>query len=104
MKIRIMGLPAEVARTIEILRQADQLDLIEISDPYPNRQPRFGHDDTCPDCGVRPGEQHTARCSAPDSGQQTWPGLRTGLAPGGIGRMVRVYIEAQLPEDRRAVP
>jgi hypothetical protein len=104
MKIRIMGLPAEVARTIEILRQADALDVIEISDPYPNRQRRFGHDDTCPDCRVRPGDQHTAHCGARGSGQQIWPGLPIGLHSSGIGRMVRVYIEAQLPEDGRAVP
>jgi hypothetical protein len=104
MKIRIMGLPAEVARTIEILRQAPALDVIEISNPYPNRQSRVGRDDTCPDCGVRPGDQHTAHCGAKDNGQQTWPGFGTGLAPGGIGRMVRVYIEAQLHPDCRAVP
>ena len=37
MKIRIMGLPAEVAPVIEALNAADHLDLIEVSDPYPNR-------------------------------------------------------------------
>jgi hypothetical protein len=37
MKIRIMGLPAEVAPVIEALNTADSLDMIEVSDPYPNR-------------------------------------------------------------------
>jgi hypothetical protein len=58
MKIRI-SLPAEVAPVIEALNAADHLDLIEVSDPYPNR---------------------------------------------GDSRLVRVYIEAHLHADSRAVP
>ena len=37
MKIRLMGLPAEVTGAVEILTGADSLDVIEVSDPYPNR-------------------------------------------------------------------
>jgi hypothetical protein len=37
MKLRILGLPAEVALVIEALNTADSLDVIEVSDPYPNR-------------------------------------------------------------------
>ena len=59
MKIRIMGLPAEVAPVIKALNDADSLDVIEVSDPYPNR---------------------------------------------GDSRMVRVYIEAHLHAEGRAVP
>jgi hypothetical protein len=59
MKIRIMGLPAEVAQAVKAFTDADSLDVIEVSDPYPNR---------------------------------------------GDSRMVRVYIEAQLRADSRAVP
>ena len=36
MKIRIMGLPAEVERTIEALHDTPDLDLAEVSGPYPN--------------------------------------------------------------------
>jgi hypothetical protein len=37
MKIRIMGLPAEVTAVIQALNDTGSLDLIEVSDPYPNR-------------------------------------------------------------------
>lgn len=37
MKIRIMGLPAEITQVTAILNRADSLDVIEVSDPYPNR-------------------------------------------------------------------
>jgi hypothetical protein len=37
MKIRIMGLPAEITGVIQALTDADRLDVIEVSDPYPNR-------------------------------------------------------------------
>ena len=37
MKIRIMGLPAELGQAAKILQDADALDVIEASDPYPNR-------------------------------------------------------------------
>jgi hypothetical protein len=37
MKIRIMGLPAEIEAAIKTLTQAEALDVIEVSDPYPNR-------------------------------------------------------------------
>jgi hypothetical protein len=37
MKIRIMGLPAEVSTVIQALTDTGALDLIEVSDPYPNR-------------------------------------------------------------------
>jgi hypothetical protein len=36
-KIRLMGLPAEVTSVINVINQADTLDVIEVSDPYPNR-------------------------------------------------------------------
>jgi hypothetical protein len=36
-----MGLPAEVTSVINAINQADTLDVIEVSDPYPNR------DDSC---------------------------------------------------------
>lgn len=37
MKIRLMGLPAEVDQAVTILNDADSLDVLEVSDPYPNR-------------------------------------------------------------------
>lgn len=37
MKIRITGLPAEVGQAITILTNNRDLDVIEVSDPYPNR-------------------------------------------------------------------
>ncbi|HEV2377579.1 MAG TPA: hypothetical protein VGS19_36120 [Streptosporangiaceae bacterium] len=37
MKIRIMGLPSEVDQAVNALRSLDMLDLVEVSDPYPNR-------------------------------------------------------------------
>ena len=58
MKIRITGLPAEVAAAVEVLTNADGLDVIEVSDPYPNR---------------------------------------------GDSRLVRVYLETQLPAGTRTI-
>jgi hypothetical protein len=37
MKIRIMGLPAEVAETVRVLSETRALDVIQISNSYPNR-------------------------------------------------------------------
>ncbi len=37
MKIRLSGLPAEVGQAVSALRDADALDVIEVSSPYPNR-------------------------------------------------------------------
>jgi hypothetical protein len=37
MKIRVMGLPAEVEQTIEALHGIPDLEVIEVSGPYPNR-------------------------------------------------------------------
>jgi hypothetical protein len=37
MKIRIMGLPTEIEEAITTLTQAEALDVIEVSDRYPNR-------------------------------------------------------------------
>jgi hypothetical protein len=37
MKIRITGQPGEVTGVITALTNADSLDVIEVSDPYPNR-------------------------------------------------------------------
>jgi hypothetical protein len=36
-KIRIMGLPAEVTTIIQALSDTGAVDLIEVSGPYPNR-------------------------------------------------------------------
>jgi hypothetical protein len=36
-KIRIMGRPVEVTQVITVLNDADSLDVIEVSAPYPNR-------------------------------------------------------------------
>ena len=57
MKIRIMGLPAEVTAVIQALSDAEFLDLIEVSDPYPNRgdsrQVRvYAEAQLHPDCGA----------------------------------------------------
>ena len=37
MKIRLSGLPAEVDQAVSALSDADALDVIEVSSPYPNR-------------------------------------------------------------------
>lgn len=37
MKIRLTGLPDETARLLQILTRTPDLDLIEVSGPYPNR-------------------------------------------------------------------
>ena len=37
MKIRIMGLPAEVNQTVKVLQQNKELDVIQVNGPYPNR-------------------------------------------------------------------
>jgi len=37
MKIRIMGLPVEVDQAVNTLSDAQALDVIEVSSPYPNR-------------------------------------------------------------------
>ena len=37
MKIRLMGLPGELARALKALHDADGLDVTEVSSPYPNR-------------------------------------------------------------------
>ena len=37
MKIRLSGLPAEVHQAVSVLSDADALDVIEVSSPYPNR-------------------------------------------------------------------
>jgi hypothetical protein len=37
MKIRIMGLPAELTQAVKAFTDADNLDVIEVSDPCPNR-------------------------------------------------------------------
>jgi len=37
MKIRLSGLPAEVGQAVSALSDADALDVIEVSSPYPNR-------------------------------------------------------------------
>jgi hypothetical protein len=37
MKIRIMGLPAEVDHTVRVLQENKELDVIEVNGPYPNR-------------------------------------------------------------------
>lgn len=58
MKIRITGLPAEVSAAVAVLTSTDGLDVIEVSDPYPNR---------------------------------------------GDSRLVRVYVETQLPPGTRTI-
>jgi hypothetical protein len=37
MKIRLMGLPAEVDPTLKILQETRTLDLLQVDGPYPNR-------------------------------------------------------------------
>jgi hypothetical protein len=37
MKIRLMGLPAEINQTVTVLNDADSLNVLQVSDPYPNR-------------------------------------------------------------------
>jgi hypothetical protein len=37
MKIRLMGLPAEVNSTLQIIQATSTLDVIQIDGPYPNR-------------------------------------------------------------------
>ncbi len=54
MKIRLMGLPAEVTPIVTVLQQTEALDVIQVDGPYPNR---------------------------------------------GDGRMIRLYIEAQLRDE-----
>jgi hypothetical protein len=92
MKIRLMGLPAEVSQAVKILRTVGALDIIEIDSPYSSRQ-RARREDTCPDCDVWPGDVHTSKCGARDSGQEIWPGFRPH------SRMIRIYIEAQLRDE-----
>jgi hypothetical protein len=58
MKIRITGLPAEITGAVQALTDADGLDVIQVSAPYPNR---------------------------------------------GDSRLVRVYIQAQLPAGTRTI-
>jgi rRNA processing protein Krr1/Pno1 len=36
MKIRLSGLPAEIDQAVSILNDAQALDVIEVSNPYPN--------------------------------------------------------------------
>ena len=37
MKIRLMGLPAEVGRAVGIICDAKAFDIIQVDGPYPNR-------------------------------------------------------------------
>ena len=37
MNIRLSGLPAEIGQAVSILNDAQALDVIEVSNPYPNR-------------------------------------------------------------------
>ena len=37
MKIRLMGLSAEVTRTLQVIRQIRTFDVIQVSGPYPDR-------------------------------------------------------------------
>jgi len=37
MKIRLMGLPAEINPIVKALQQTDVLDVIQVDGPYPNR-------------------------------------------------------------------
>ena len=59
MKIRLMGLPAQVGQAVIIIYDAKIFDLVQVDGPHPNR---------------------------------------------GDSRMVRLYVEAQLPPDSEAVP
>jgi hypothetical protein len=132
MKIRLMGLPAEIAQAVTILAQVPALDIIEVSSTYANRQ-RVRRDELCPDCGAQTGGLHTPKCAAYDRGQEIWPGFTRShdicpdcrVRPGELhtpkcgardsgqeiwpgfranSRMIRVYIEAQLRADSRADP
>ena len=37
MKIRLTGLPAEIDQAVSVINDAQALDVIEVSSPYPNR-------------------------------------------------------------------
>ncbi len=37
MKIRLMGLPAEVTPIVKALQQTEALDVLQVDGPYPNR-------------------------------------------------------------------
>ena len=37
MKIRLMGLPAEITPAVKALQQAGALDVLQVDGPYPNR-------------------------------------------------------------------
>ncbi len=37
MKIRLMGLPAEVTPVVKALQQTGALDVLQVDGPYPNR-------------------------------------------------------------------
>ena len=37
MKIRLTGLPAEIDQAVTVTNDAQALDVIEVSNPYPNR-------------------------------------------------------------------
>ena len=37
MKIRLMGLPAEVNSTLKVIQETGTLDVIQVDGPYPNR-------------------------------------------------------------------
>jgi hypothetical protein len=37
MKIRLMGLPAEIAPAVRALQQSAALDVLQVDGPYPNR-------------------------------------------------------------------
>ena len=37
MKIRLMGLPAEITQTLTAIQQTSTLDVIQVNGPYPNR-------------------------------------------------------------------
>jgi rRNA processing protein Krr1/Pno1 len=37
MKIRLTGLPAEIDQAVSVINDAQALDVIEVSNPYPNR-------------------------------------------------------------------
>ena len=97
MKIRLTGLPADITQAVTILRTIPALDIIDISSPYSNRR-ETRCDDKCIDCDVWPGEVHTPKCGARDSGQDIWPGFRPH------SRLVRVYIEAQLRPGSGSAP
>ena len=37
MKIRLMGLPAEISHTLRVIHEARTFDVIQVNGPYPNR-------------------------------------------------------------------